>query len=260
LHEENGRLQYAETGKGEKIYGKNFISNIHPQNTLDLVKSDVIRKAYRERIKSLENSISVFCINAVMKKHTFPNHNQNYYYYTKDNPWSHMDYTEESWPMGFFMFASAAADAPEYCAGVSIMSCMRYDDVKKWEHTFNTDTNEASRGTDYDEFKKEKGEKLLSCTEDIFPGIRDCIKSWYASTPLSMRDYIGTSDGSLYGIAKDYKETMKTLISARTRIPNLLLTGQNLHMHGILGVAISSVVTCAELLGMEYLIEKIRNA
>jgi len=46
----------------------------------------------------------------------------------------------------------------------------------------------------------------------------------------------------------------------KTKIPNLILTGQNIIMHGLLGVTIGSIVSCAELLGMEYLLNKIRNA
>ncbi|HEV8514866.1 MAG TPA: all-trans-retinol 13,14-reductase, partial [Cyclobacteriaceae bacterium] len=74
------------------------------------------------------------------------------------------------------------------------------------------------------------------------------------------RDYIGTDDGSLYGVSKDYRDPLKTFISPRTKIPNLLLTGQNLNLHGVLGVTMSAIVTSSEVFGMEYLLEKIRNA
>jgi len=86
------------------------------------------------------------------------------------------------------------------------------------------------------------------------------MQTWYASTPLSFRDYLGTDDGSMYGIVKDYKDPVKTLVPARTKLPNLYLTGQNLNLHGILGSAISALVTCSELLGNEHFIEKIRHA
>jgi all-trans-retinol 13,14-reductase len=140
------------------------------------------------------------------------------------------------------------------------MAYMKYDEVKQWADTFNTVSNEVSRGTDYEEFKRIKAEKLFDLVETRFPGFKAAIKSYYAATPLSMRDYIGSDDGSLYGIVKDYREPMKTFISPRTKIPNLLLTGQNLNLHGLLGVTVSSVLTCSQLLGAEYVIEKIKNA
>jgi all-trans-retinol 13,14-reductase len=80
------------------------------------------------------------------------------------------------------------------------------------------------------------------------------------ATPLSFRDYIGTDDGSMYGVLKDCNDPFRTFISARTKLDNLFLTGQNLNMHGILGVSMSSVVTCSELLDIEKLLHEIRTA
>ena len=96
--------------------------------------------------------------------------------------------------------------------------------------------------------------------EAKFPGFKDSIQSYYTATPLTVRDYIGTDDGSLYGITKDYREPMRTFISPRTKIANLYLTGQNLNLHGVLGVTVNAVMTCSQILGIDYMLEKIKNA
>ena len=82
------------------------------------------------------------------------------------------------------------------------MTYMRYEDVAKWKDTFNTDTVDKERGADYEAFKKEKAELLLNVVSKKFPGLRGCIRSCYVATPLTYRDYQGTGDGSMYGIAK----------------------------------------------------------
>ena len=64
----------------------------------------------------------------------------------------------------------------------------------------------------------------------------------------------------MYGIVKDHKDPLRTFISPKTKVPNLYLTGQNLNMHGVLGVTIGAVVTCSEILGMDYLVKKIQEA
>jgi all-trans-retinol 13,14-reductase len=260
LKEGDGKLQYAETDKGEKFFGKLFISNVHPEKTLEMTESDLIKKAFRNRIKSLESSISTFFVNVVLHKDKFKYRNHNYYYFVQDDAWCNSNYTEETWPQGFALFYTATSRTGEYAEGVTIMAYMRFDEVKKWEQTFNTVSQEESRGDDYEEFKKVKTEKLFDLVETKFPGFKAAVKSYYAATPLSMRDYIGTDDGSLYGIVKDYREPMRTFISPRTKIPNLLLTGQNLNLHGVLGVTVSAVLTCSEVLGSDNLIEKVRNA
>jgi all-trans-retinol 13,14-reductase len=94
----------------------------------------------------------------------------------------------------------------------------------------------------------------------VYPDIRQHIRSYHTSTPLTYRDYIGSYDGSLYGILKDCHDPIKSFIAVRTKIPNLLFTGQNLHMHGVYGVSIGALKTCSELVGQKYLLEKIHQA
>jgi hypothetical protein len=50
---------------------------------------------------------------------------------------------------------------------------------------------------------------------------------------------------------------LKTIISPKTKISNLFLTGQSINMHGILGVTIGAFVTCSEILGKEVIDERL---
>jgi all-trans-retinol 13,14-reductase len=256
---EEGKVQYAETDNGERYYGNLFISNAHPVKTLEMTDSEIIKKAYRTRLKSLDNSISIFSINIVLKKNTFKYLNYNYYYFDSLDSWGVLDYNEDNWPRGYAMFFTPYSRGNEYAEGVTVMTYMRYDEMKPWEDTFNTVSHETDRGKDYETFKEQRASRLFDQVEKRFPGFRDCIQSYYTATPLSLRDYIGTDDGSLYGIVKDYREPLKTFISPRTKIPNLYLTGQNLNLHGVLGVTVSAVSTCSEILGIDYMLDKIRN-
>ena len=79
------------------------------------------------------------------------------------------------------------------------------------------------------------------------------IEKQYTSTPLTYRDYTLTPCGSAYGVRKDYRNLLMTTLSPRTPIPNLLLTGQNLVLHGVEGVTRTALMTCEELLGKDYI-------
>ena len=258
--EEDGIVNHVELADGSRIYAKDFISNMHPVKTLEITHSDHIRMAFRKRLGSLENSISSFTLNIVLKKNSFKYFKYNYYVHNDGCVWTVGDYTEENWPLGYAIFLSASSRTNEYAEGMTILTYMRYDEVKQWEHTFNTVSDEEDRGPDYEEFKNRKAEVLLDSVEKKFPGLRNHIQSYYTATPLSFRDYIGTDDGSLYGIVKDYKDPLRTFISPRTKLPNLYFTGQNLNLHGILGAAMSALVTCSAFMKNDQLIEKIRNA
>jgi all-trans-retinol 13,14-reductase len=258
--EENGKVSHVELANGTHVGAKYFISDIHPAKTMELTSSGLIKTAYRNRIRSLENSISSFSLNIVFKKNVFKYSKQNYYYHKEDQVWNMADYTQDNWPLGYAVFFPASSASKEYAEGMTIFTYMKYEEVAQWAGTFNTVSIKEERGNEYEAFKKRKAEKLLDNVEEKFPGLRNCIKTYYTSTPLSYRDYIGSDDGSMYGIVKDYRDPYKTLIPARTKIPNLYLTGQNLNLHGILGSAISSLVTCATFLGNEDFVEKIKKA
>jgi len=135
-----------------------------------------------------------------------------------------------------------------------LIAYMKYDEVRQWEHT-----TIGKRGDDYEAFKQEKSEKLLNALEQSFPGIRSRIESYSSSTPLTYRDYTATKEGSMYGVVRDKNFPTQTLVSQRTRIPNLFMTGQNINSHGILGVTIGSIITCSEFLGINTIIKDIKN-
>jgi all-trans-retinol 13,14-reductase len=142
----------------------------------------------------------------------------------------------------------------EFSEGALLFSFMRFDEVEKWTNTYV-----GRRGADYKEFKEMKSQLLLANLEKSFPGIRSNIESYSSSTPLTYRDYTATKEGSMYGVLRDKNFPTQTLVSQRTRIPNLFMTGQNINSHGILGVTIGAIITCSEFLGINTIIKDINK-
>ena len=259
--EKDGLITHVELTNGERIEGKNFISNIHPSTTMNLLESDKIKKAYRNRLQGLENSSSAFIIDIVLKPESFHFLNYNYYHYKRNNVWDSVHVQGSAWPDGYCVFIPKSSRSDVYADSLTILSYMKYDEVKAWESTFATiPHHRESRGEAYEDFKRNRAERVIDEVAKKFPQIRSCIKSYTTATPLTYRDYIGAKDGGLYGIAKDYRDPLKTFISPKTKIPNLFFTGQNLNMHGVLGVTVGAIRTCGEFVGQNYLIRKINNS
>lgn len=245
---------------GRTVEGKTFISNCDLTKTMDMIEPGHIRQAYRHRIQSLHNSTSSFILYIVLKKSTLPYFNHNKYHYDIEDVWDAINYDENTWPKGFALFPQYSSKNPGYTDSLIVMGYMKYSEMAQWQDVKNIiPNNENFRGEGYEEFKERKSQLLLKTLLDHMPELRGNIESYYSSTPLTYRDYIGSRDGTLYGIAKDFRDPLKTFISPKTKVPNLLLTGQNLNLHGVLGVTVSSVVTCSELLGQQYLISKIKE-
>ncbi len=257
---EDKQVRSVTTRKGDTFSADLFISNIEPKTTLQLIGKEHFRNSFYTRIQELDVLPSVFTLYLVLKPKSFRYFKHNYYH-IKDpqKVWRLYEHTEESWPEAYMLSLNAAAQDQEWTSSMSVMAYMDYEEVREWEQSFNTVVHSQDRGASYEAFKKQKTERLLDELEQKFPNIRDCIEATYASTPLSYRDYIGCHRGNLYGFVKDADQPLKTFLSAKTKLNNLYLTGQNINMHGVLGVTIGAVVTCSEILGRDYLIQKINQ-
>lgn len=249
VHE--NKITAVEINGEEQIATRWVISSIHPCRTLELLdQNQGIKKAYLSRIRSLENSYGVFTAYLLLKKRSFSYLNRNYYLYTGEDVWFDPKKSKD-----FEVCLLSMSPDPEnegYADVVSLMVPMYIEELKSWENTSLQD-----RGKEYEEFKTLKSEELIRLAVRQFPSLRQSIETVFSTTPLSFRDFTGTQDGSAYGVVKNYNSPLTTLISPRTRIGNLLLTGQSLNVHGALGVTLTAMLTCAELLGGEYLAKKI---
>ncbi len=244
----------VELANGELIEGKKFISNIHPQATVNKLNTHLIRKAYRDRVSQLENTISNFTVYVKFKPNTVPYYNSNFYHYNTTNVWQCNDYKVNNWPLNYLYMHQAPEIENGFSEGALLISYMRFDEVKQWEGT-----SIGRRGVDYENFKLKKAQILLNALEKTFPGIQSKIESFSTSSPLTYLDYTATKEGSMYGVLRDKNFPTQTLVSQRTRIPNLFMTGQNINSHGILGVTIGAIITCAEFLGVNTIIKEINN-
>ena len=257
---ENNAVTSVTMKDGSTVKAKIFISNIEPKTTLKMVGVEHFRKAFFNRIDSLEGVISSFSLYIVFKPKSFKYQNYNCYHFKNSKVvWTAHEYDESNWPLAYMASMNASSKEDIWADGMTFITYMKYEDVREWENTFNTTAEKEDRGASYDQFKARKTARFLQEIEIKFPGIRDCIESVHTSTPLSYRDYIGGTNGNMYGYVKDSNHPMKTFISTKTKLDNLYLTGQSINMHGVLGVTIGAVVTCSEIVGKEYLIDKINR-
>ena len=260
MEEEAGLVKYVESEQGDRFYAGAFISNLSPSATLSITDSVRLKGLYRNRIINLEQTIAAFSVHLVLKKRTILYEKCNYYYHQQGQLWNLNDYDSRNWPLGYGLFFTKDKNNPGYASAISILTPMRFDDVKPWSDTYNRVGREGDRGVDYQAFKEERTSVLLARVYERFPSVKEGIENIYTSTPLTSRDYIGDSSGSMYGILKDFRDPIKTSVSPRTKIPNLFLTGQNINLHGILGTSLSAVLTCMLLLDDVSLVDKIKNA
>ncbi|MDR1592555.1 MAG: NAD(P)/FAD-dependent oxidoreductase [Prevotellaceae bacterium] len=240
---ENGVITAVEVNGQELIEAKQVISNAHPAATLALIDEGGIKKIYRNRITALPNTAGIFTANIRLKPNTLPYFNRNIYIHTPD-----VDLWRPSGG-GSAQSAMVSCQAPEsgiFTDNIDLLTPMTWTEVAQWEHT-----QIGRRGDDYVAMKQQKIEELLRLVEPRLPELHGAIDRIFSSTPISYQNYTRTVHGSAYGIRKDWNNPMTTILPARTPVQNLLLTGQSLNLHGVLGVTMTALFTCAHILGMD---------
>jgi all-trans-retinol 13,14-reductase len=239
---------------GQEFEAEHFISNLHPQTSLEKIKSNLLRHVYRDRINNIENTPASFTVFIKFKNNSAKYLNYNFHYYDNEEIWNLSEKNITDFPSSYYYLHQAGEDEV-FAESAEIVAFMDFDEVKKWENT-----TIGHRGEDYEKFKQKQALKILDKVERSFPGFKDTIEDFWVATPLTYRDYTATPNGSMYGIVRDKNFPIQTRISQRTKIPNFFFTGQNINSHGILGVIVGSIITSAEILGMEQIINDITNS
>ena len=246
---------------GVEVNGSDFIpcdyiiSDAHPMRTLELINSKLIRPSFRSRINAIPQTVGSFSVYIEFKENTVPYQNYNFYGYNNGTPWDCEKYDEWSWPKGYLYMHFCQEPHPRFAKTGVILSYMHMKEVEHW-----IGTKVGHRGEDYEALKQQKAEKLLDSVERQFPGLKANIKHYYTSTPLTYQDYTGAEGGGMYGVARDIHLGAACRVPHRTKIPNVLQTGQNINSHGILGVTVGTIVTCSELLTAERIYQQIIKA
>lgn len=253
LVEKEGRLVQARCTDGRVFEGDVFVSDVHPAVTCGWVKqSRRIKKVFRNRMNLLENTFGMCTVSLRIKPYTLPYFNYNRYVYRKSGVWTF--YLEEGPVEGVLVSCRIPDDDSGYTRQVDLLTPMRWAQCDAW-----ASTTVGRRGEDYVRMKERMADECMCLAEEVIPGLREMVEEHYVSTPLTYRDYTSTPEGSAYGLRKDFNAPLMTMLSPHTPISNLLLTGQNLMLHGLHGVTMTAFLTCAEILGREKIRKLIEN-
>ena len=248
------QVQYVKTRKGRTYQADWYISDVHPCTLIRLMDQKALPKSYRERLDSIPNAYSAFSLYVKMKPDTFPYMNYSEYYMTRyADVWQFGD-SEKPWPLGFMLMTPPEPEQGPYSRKVLVTAPMTFDHVRRWE-----DTTTGHRGADYEAWKQEMADRLLTQVEELHPGFREQMMAVNTSSPLTIRDYYGVKEGAISGFSKDCRNITLSMVPVVTKVRNLLLTGQNNNLHGFCGVPLTAILTCEAILGQNYVLEKIHS-
>ena len=118
-----------------------------------------------------------------------------------------------------------------------------YAEWRQWEQTVT-----GRRGAEYERQKAARAEGLLRGAEGIFgslagAGLID------AYTPLTLRDWVDTPEGSPYGVLRSMRQLPAAAGLHRLAPAGLFFAGQNALSPGILGTLLGSFLAVRQIAG-----------
>jgi len=229
LVEEDGRISKAICADGRTFEARTFVSDIHPTSTCQLVKHPKrLRSSYIYRMDKLVNSFGMITVQLRLRKGFIPYFNYNHYIYRRPDVWSLHEYND---PIDGIMISSYVSDDDsEYAKQIDILAPVPLVKFMEWQGTTH-----GRRDSGYRALKEKLADRCIDIAEDCYPGLRKASRP-IVSSPLTWHDYTLTPGGSAYGVRKNFNDQLSTILSPRTPLPNLFLTGQSLMLHGVHGV------------------------
>lgn len=242
---------------GQLHRANTYISAVHPCTLLSLLPPETFTRAYRQRLKDIPDTYSAFTVFAALRPGSFPYLDHTCYYQDDYGlVWNHGAAPGPRWPRGFMYFTPPVSDQGPYARKLIVNCVMPFEEVAQWADTHTP----GQRGPAYKAWKQARMEQVLERMETLHPGFGQSVAHAFAASPLTIRDYYATRAGSLFGYRKDCMQPALSYLPVRTKVRNLLLTGQNVNLHGICGVPLTAITTAEALTGRNHILRKLNQA
>ncbi|MCS6981879.1 MAG: NAD(P)/FAD-dependent oxidoreductase [Flavobacteriales bacterium] len=247
-------LLVLHTTEGGEFLSRRVVLAVHPYIVNRIVDPALLPRSW-QRKKELPESSPSLTVHIALKAHCLPYRNYNVYGNPTGQVWDGaLGRPFDHWGMYWF----PEPDNLEYTGALSILTYCSWEEFKPWATSQRIlPRRRESRGPDYENLKNAWARRALENLPDELKIPEDSIADITVATPLTWRDYIGSPTGSMYGILKDYRNPWRSQFLPALGTKGLFFTGQNLNLHGVTGTVLSALVTCGEIVGLDYLLNKI---
>lgn len=241
---ENRRIRQVRTTAGHQYSADSYVGGLPTPVLIRLMPPGAFPPSFRRRLDEAPLSYSAFKVHLILAQGKVA-FRPSATFCTRGSCdlWSPFVDGHTEWPQ--MMMYTSQPDVDTGCVeSVTLISPMPFDQVKQWEQT-----TVGRRGRDYLDWKERKTSQMIDFLSEVWPEAVESIVDATASSPLTIRDYLGNKRGAMYGLHKDCNHMMQTELSVRTKVQNLYLTGQDVNLHGLCGVALTSISTVETLTG-----------
>lgn len=229
---ESGKVKGTVLQSGHTLKTAVIIAAIHPVTVAAMLPPEAISATYAERIRQLENTKGLFGVNLAVDAGAHAALPYNIYQlYPEDGVLSR----------GIFHQLRRSGQT-----GTNLLSMITTSGIEEWIKWKQTASGQ--RDQDYRNAKEDKARHFIGEASKLFGHLKG-MKILDIYTPLTIRDWVNSPDGSAYGILRSTRQVMKTAFLKRNLIEGLFLAGQNSLAPGIMGSMLGSFQTVRNIIG-----------
>lgn len=244
VRSENCCITGVVDSRGNEYRADWYISDINPCALAGMVSGKGFTPGFVARLNSIPLSASAFKLFLKLKPGSVPFENHPVCVVrSMDKVWNAPVEPGSEWPGMVNCFMVPGTD-DRFASHMTVMSLMDWDCVSRWQ-----DTRSGHRGKEYEDWKAGMAGRMMELLERRFPGLSDKVEYSFTASPLTFRDWTGSPNGAIYGFSRDCDDLIGSRLSVRTKIKNLLMTGQCVNMHGIGGVPLTAIETAEMICG-----------
>lgn len=237
-----GRVLGVTLASGEQLDSTMVIGAIHPKIVVGLLNPDSVKPTYRRRILGLTDTAGMVAVNALVPADKHPARSHNLFSIE----------TEPDGAIRDLIYLQLRPSGKPRHNLLSLITSGHETFWQAWQHTTS-----GRRGPDYLQAKNEMAGRLIAEIEKLtgpFRGLR--IIDVY--TPLTIRDWVGSPNGSAYGVMRSTEQLLSAALLNRTALRGLFMAGQSVLAPGILGTILGSLTTVQFIVGSQRFRREVR--
>ncbi len=227
---------------GQSLMAPRVVAALHPAVAVDLMDPVQIKPSYRRRIKNLKNTHGMVSVNALVPGDQHQPLPYNVF----------MIQTGDNGSIDDAIYLQLRPCERRDRLLLSLLTAGHHDYWKPWEAT-----QTRHRGSDYLDAKMKMAGQLIQRVESIMGRFRE-IEVIDVYTPLSIRDWVNSPDGSAYGVMRSEDQLLSAAMLNRTAVKGLYLAGQSVMAPGVLGTILGSLITAKFMVGPQRFKREVR--
>jgi all-trans-retinol 13,14-reductase len=228
----HGAVAGVRLASGRVLHAGRVVAAIHPKKVVGMLPEGTIPARRARRVAELAETEGLFALNATLDAAAHPALPYNIFRLRTGPNGTIRD--------GVFYQLLNGREGRNLLVAITRSP---YAEWHRWEETAT-----GRRGPDYEREKAARAEDLLRDAGKIFGSLSGA-KLVDAYTPLTLRDWVDSPEGSPYGILRSMRQLPVAATLHRLAPAGLFFAGQNALSTGILGTLLGSFQAVRQMVG-----------